>query len=428
MQESIAILVFVGAYVLIATEWVHRVVVALGGAALMLLFRVIDATDAFHSEEFGIDWNVIFLLLGMMVIVGVLRQTGLFEYLAIWAAKRSSGRPFRILVMLILLTAAASALLDNVTTILLIAPVTVLICERLGAPFVPFLLAEVFASNIGGAATLIGDPPNIIIASEADLSYVDFLVNMAPIVLVLLGVFIVLSRRSFGAALSFHPDRVSEVLSLDEREALVPGSLLTKALAVLGVVTAAFILQEILDYEPSVVALLGAGVLLLLAGDEPGRYLREVEWPTLAFFVGLFVMVGGLVKVGVIDRLAEGAIDLTDGNLLLATMLLLVVSALLSGVVDNIPYVATMAPIVAALSGSIPGDATVLWWALALGADLGGNATSIGASVNVVTLGVAERNGRKITFGEFFRQGSVVTAITIVISALYLWLRYFVLA
>lgn len=426
MQETIGIVVFVGAYVLIATEWVHRVVVALGGAALMLLFRIVDASDVFHSEEYGIAWDVIFLLFGMMVIVGVLRQTGLFEYLAIWAAKRANGRPYFILVVLVVLTAVASALLDNVTTLLLIAPVTVLICERLGVPFVPFLLAEVFSSNIGGAATLVGDPPNIIIASEAGLSYVDFLVNLAPVVVILLVVFVLMSRRMFGSSLEYHPERVSEVLALDERDALVPGSLLAKALSVLVVVTSAFVLQGVLGYEPSVVALLGAGVLLLLARGDPTHHLREVEWPTLAFFIGLFVMVGALVKTGVIDRMAEAMIGLTDGDLLLATMLLLIVSAVLSAIVDNIPYVATMAPLVTALSASFPGDATVLWWALALGADLGGNATSIGASANVVTLGVAERNGRKIRFGEFFRSGSSVAAVTIAISALYLWIRYFV--
>jgi Na+/H+ antiporter NhaD/arsenite permease-like protein len=428
MRLALAITVFVSAYALIATEWVHRVVVVLGGAALMLLFHVVDARDAFSSHEFGIDWNVIFLLFGMMVIVGVLRHTGLFEYLAIWSAKRSRGDPFRVMVLLILITAGASALLDNVTTLLLIAPVTLLLTERLGVAPIPFLLAEVLASNIGGTATLVGDPPNIIIGSRADLSYLDFLVNLGPIVVILLAVFILMAHRLFRDALVPHPERIAEVMSLEEREALEPGPMLPRALAVLGVVTVAFVLQGILGYEPSVVALLGAGVLLLIAGDGHERFLAEVEWHTLVFFMGLFIMVGALVKVGAIDSLAAWVIDLTDGNLLLATMLLLVVSAVLSAIVDNIPYVATMTPLVLALAASIPGDTTVLWWALALGADLGGNATSIGASANVVVIGAAERSGHRIRFREFLRYGIPVTAVTVTISGLYLWIRYFILA
>jgi Na+/H+ antiporter NhaD/arsenite permease-like protein len=428
MTDAIAIVVFVGAYVLIATEWVHRVVVALAGAGLMLLFRIVDAHDAFHSEELGVDWNVILLLTGMMIIVGVLRQTGLFEYLAIWAARRSRGRPFVVLVLLIVITAVASALLDNVTTILLVAPVTVLIAERFGVPAAPFLVAEVLASNIGGTATLIGDPPNIIIGSAAGLSYTDFLVNLAPLVVVLLVVFIAMSRWLFRDALHFRPERVDEVLGLDPKETLVGGTLLPKALAVLGVVTLTFGLQEVLHYEPSVVALLGAGTLLLIAPNQLQEATQEIEWGTLLFFIGLFVMVGALVKIGVIEDLARVVVDVTGGNLLLATVLLVLVSAVLSAIVDNIPYVATMVPIVATLSAELPGDTTVLWWALAIGADLGGNATSIGASANVVALGVAERSGFKVRFSQFLAYGVPTVIVTLGISLAYLWLRYFVLS
>jgi Na+/H+ antiporter NhaD/arsenite permease-like protein len=427
MKDVIAVSIFVGAYVFIATEWVHRVIVALAGAGLMLLFQILDANEAFSSETFGIDWNVIFLLLGMMIIVGVLRQTGLFEFLAIWAARRSRGRPFSVMVMLVLITAVASALLDNVTTILLIAPVTVLIAERLGAPVVPFLIAEVMASNIGGTATLVGDPPNILIGSAADLSYTDFLVNVAPLVVVLLVVFVGLSRWLFRSALVFRPERVKEVMALDPKEALVPGVLLRQALVVLAIVTLGFALQEVLGYEPSVVALLGAGVLLLVGPSHLDDVMREVEWGTLLFFMGLFVMVGGLVKVGVIEDLATFLIDVTDGDLLVATIVLVLLSAVLSGIVDNVPYVATMVPLVAALSTQLPGDTTVLWWALAIGAGLGGNATSIGASANVVALGVAERSGFKIRFTQFLRYGLPTVAVTLAIALLYLLLRYFVL-
>ena len=428
IEAIAAVAVFVVAYVLIATEWVHRVIVALFGAGLMLLFQLLDAGEAFHSTDFGVDWEVIFLLFGMMVIVGVLRHTGFFEFLAIWSAKRAGGRPFRVLVMLIVITAVASALLDNVTTVLLVAPVTLLLCERLAVPPVPFLIAEAMASNIGGTATLIGDPPNIIIGSRAGLSYMDFLTNLGPIVVVLLLLFIVMARVMFRRALTYDPEQVERLMALDEREALTDRPLLVRALAVLGVVTVAFVFHSVLHYDASVVALLGGGVLLLIARREPWPFMKEVEWQTLVFFVGLFIMVGALVRTGVIGDLADAAIDATKGNLLLATGLILVVSAVLSGLVDNIPYVATMAPLVATLAGSFSGDSTVLWWGLALGADLGGNATIIGASANVVVLGIAERAGYRIRFMEFMKYGVVVTAVTIAVSWLYLWLRYFVLA
>jgi Na+/H+ antiporter NhaD/arsenite permease-like protein len=427
MKLAIAVTVFVTAYALIATEWVHRVVVVLAGTAIMLLFHVVDAHDVFASEETGIDWNVIFLLFGMMVIVGVLRHTGFFEFLAIWSAKRARGDPFRVMVLLVLITAAASALLDNVTTLLLIAPVTLLLADRLGIAPVPLLLAEVFASNIGGTATLIGDPPNIIIGSRAGLTYLDFLIHLAPVVVVLLALFLLLAQRLFRDALVPHPERIDEVMALDEREALEPGPLLPRALAVLALVTAAFVLHGAIGYEPSVIALIGAGVLLLIAGEDHDRFLAEVEWHTLVFFMGLFAMVGALVKVGAIDALADGVIEVTGGDLLVATMLVLVVSAVASAVVDNVPFVAAMAPLVVSLAASIPGDTTVLWWALALGADLGGNATSIGASANVVMIGTAERSGHRISFGTFLRHGVPVTLMSLVVAGLYLWLRYFVL-
>jgi Na+/H+ antiporter NhaD/arsenite permease-like protein len=424
-MTATAIAVFVAAYVLIATERVHRVVAALAGGAVMLLLRILDANDAFHRRETGIDWEVVFLLLGMMLIVAVLRRTGLFEYLAIWSAKRARGRPFRIMVILCLVTAVASALLDNVTTVLLVAPVTLLIAERLGVSPVPYLIAEVLASNIGGTATLVGDPPNIIIGSRAGLSYVDFLANLAPISALTLIVFLGLARWLFRRDLTARPERVSEVLALDEREAITDPGLLLRSLIVLVVVTLAFVLQTVLHYEPSVVALMGGGVLVALSGREVGELVRDVEWETLLFFAGLFLMVGGLVEVGALDALAEWAARVTGGQPLVATMVILVVSAILSGFVDNIPYVAAMAPVVAALSADL-GGGQVLWWSLALGADLGGNATLVGASANVVVAGIAARAGHPIRFMEFLKYGVIVTAVSIAMSAVYLWLRYFV--
>ncbi len=426
----LAVIVFAAVYILIATEWVHRVAAALGGAAIMLVIGANDAQHAFFSEQAGIDWNVLFLLLGMMLIVAVLQRTGLFEYLAIWAAKRAKGRPFRVMVILVLVTAVASALLDNVTTVLLVAPVTFVVCRQLGVPVVPFLIAEALASNIGGTATLVGDPPNIIIASRAGLSYNDFLVHLAPLVVLLLVVFLGLCRWLFRDAFAYDADRAAGLAVLRERDAIRDGRLLLVSLGVLGLVTVAFVLHTVLHLQPSVVGIVGGLLLLALSRLDAHEVVKDVEWPTLAFFAGLFVMVGGLVSTGVIDRIARAAADATQDRLLLASMVLLWASAALSAIVDNIPYVASMSPIVAELVAANDGSSgkEVLWWSLALGADLGGNATAIGASANVVVLGIAERRGARISFWEFTKYGAIVTIVTIAIAAGYVWLRYFALA
>jgi Na+/H+ antiporter NhaD/arsenite permease-like protein len=360
----------------------------------------------------------------------VLRKTGVFEYTAIWAAKRARGSPLRVMILLVLITAAASALLDNVTTVLLIAPVTLLVCERLGISPIPFLIAEVISSNIGGAATLIGDPPNIIIGSRAGLTFNDFLINMAPIVVIELIVFTVLLPWIFRGSFAADPKRIADVMALNEREAIRDTRLLVKCAVVLLGVFGAFIGHSAFHIQPSVVALLGAGVLVLITSVKPKDYLISVEWETLLFFAGLFIMVGGLVKTGVIGTLARWAASVTGGNALLAVMLILGVSALLSGAIDNIPYVATMSPLVLELTRDIanPVHAEALWWSLALGADFGGNLTAVGASANVIVLGIAARAGTPISFWEFTKNGALVTLITIVIAAPYLWLRYFVLS
>ncbi|ETW24804.1 ArsB/NhaD family transporter [Mycobacterium gastri] len=427
-MSVIAITVFVVAYALIASDRVSKTLVALAGAGVMLAVRVVGSHDAFYSSETGIDWDVIFLLLGMMIIVGVLRQTGVFEYVAIWAVKRAKGSPRRIMILLVLVMAFGSAMLDNVTTVLLIAPVTLLVCDRLAINASPFLMAEVFAANIGGAATLVGDPPNIIIASRAGLTFNDFLIHMAPIVLIVLVVFVALLPVLFGS-IAVEADRVADVMSLDEREAIRDTRLLVKCGAVLLLVFAAFVAHPVLHIQPSVVALLGAGVLVVISGLGRSDYLSSVEWDTLLFFAGLFVMVGALVKTGVVDKMARAATELTSGNETLTVFLILGASAPVSGIIDNIPYVATMTPIVTELVAAMPGHVhpNTLWWALALGADLGGNLTAVGASANVVMLGIARRAGTPISFWEFTRKGIVVTAVSIALSAIYLWLRYFLL-
>lgn len=407
----LSVAVFLCAYTLIATERVDRVAAALGGAALMVLIGAADARTAFFSERTGIDWNVIFLLLGMMIIVGVLRGTGVFEYLAIWAAKRARGRPFRLMVLLVVITASVSALLDNVTTVLLIAPVTFLVCERLALPVAPFLIAEAMASNIGGTATLIGDPPNVIIAGRAGLTFNDFLLHMAPMTVVLVIVFVLLCRIMFRSVFVFRPDLAAEVMALDERAAIGDHRLLRRALSVLALVMVAFVLH----HEPAVVALLGAGALVAVTGVGAQDAVRAVEWPTLVFLAGLFVMVGALVETGVIGQVSRLAVPVSS------TMLMLWASAGLSAVVDNIPYAAAMSPVTADLVAAPGGEGQVLWWALAFGAGLGGNATAVGAAANVVVLGLAARNGTPITFWQFTRYGLVVTLVTVALVTPYLW-------
>jgi Na+/H+ antiporter NhaD/arsenite permease-like protein len=426
----LVVVAFATAYVLIATERIHRVAAALSGAAAMVVLGVVDAHVAFFSEETGVDWNVIFLLLGMMIIVGVLRQTGVFEYLAIITAKRARGRPFLIMASLMVLTALASALLDNVTTALLVAPVTLLVCDQIDAAPAPFLIAAVMASNIGGTATLVGDPPNIIIASRSGLTFNDFLLHLAPIVVVLLLITIGLCRWMFRRDLGSRPENVDALMGLDEREAITDPRLLIKSLVVLAAVVLAFVSNPILDLEPSLVALLGAGVLVAISRLEPTEYLGEVEWPTLVFFMGLFIMVGALVETGIIASLAQRATGAIGQQYFLASSVILVASGLLSGIIDNIPYVATMAPLVQDLVQAGHGDpgATAAWWSLALGADLGGNATAVGASANVVVIGIAARNGHPITFWQFTKYGLVVASVTIAVAWAYVGLRYYALS
>ena len=429
-MSVVAVVVFVVAYALIASDRINKTLVALTGAAIMVVLPVIHSDDVFYSRDTGIAWDVIFLLLGMMIIVSVLRQTGVFEYTAIWAAKRAHGSPLRIMILLVLVTAFASALLDNVTTVLLIAPVTLLVCDRLEIGPAPFLMAEAFASNIGGTATLIGDPPSIIIANRAGLSFNDFLIHLTPIVAIITGVFVALLPRLFPGAFDVDPERVADVMSLEEREAIRDPRLLIKCGVVLVAVLAGFVAHSAIHLEPSLVALLGAGVLIVISRLEHSDYLSSVEWDTLLFFAGLFVMVGALVKTGVVKDLARLATEVTGGHALLTTMFILVLSLVLSGIINNVPYAATMAPVVGQLIPAMAGHVNpqVLWWALTLGTDLGGNLTAVGASANVVILGIARRADSPISFWEFTRKGAVITAISIGLSAAYLWLRYFVLS
>jgi len=419
--------IFLVGFYYIATEKIDKVKVVLVAAGLMTVLGLTPGSEVFFSEHSGIDWNVIFLLFGMMIIVGIVKQTGLFDFLAIWAAKRSRGRPYRLMVMLMGITAIASPLLDNVTIVMLIAPVTVVICNRLGIKAQPYLIAEILAANIGGAATLIGDPPNIIIGSRAGLTFIDFLVHMTPVVIIIFALFVVLTRFLFRRSFAYHPDRVDAVMALQERRAITDPRLLARCLVVLAFVVAAFGLHSVLHLEPSIVALVGAGAMMLIARTDVDDVLREVEWPTLVFFMGLFIMVAGLVHTGVIDAIGGWVITAVGDDFLGAAGALIFGSAVLGAFFDNIPYTATMAPIVEELVAQAPDPQTgqALWWAFALGADFGGNGTAVAASANVVAIGIAARMGHPISFWQFTRYGIIVTAFSTVIAFAYVWLRYF---
>jgi len=425
-----AIVVFVLAYACIISERFNNTMVALVGAGLIMLLPVIESRDVFYSQASGIDWDVIFLMLGMMIIVSILRHTGVFEYAAIWAVKRANGSPWRIMILLMLVMALSSAILPNVVSVLLIAPVTLLVCDRLAINPVPMLMAEVFASNIGGTATLVGDPPNMIIGARKGLSFNAFLLNMAPIVLVMMLVFVAIAPLLFRGFFTVDAQRVADVMTMNEDEALQDRGLLVKCGVVIAMVFAGFIVSEAIHLQPSLVALLGAGALILISRLQRSEYLSSVEWDTLLFMIGLFIMVGALFKTGVIKTLGQLAANATGGNVLVTTMLILGASTVLSGLIDNVPYVATMTPIVSHLATVMPGQSHhhVLWWSLALGGDLGGNLTAVGSSANIVMLGIALRSGNSISFWQFTRKGVVITTVTGVLGAIYLWLRYFVLS
>ncbi len=423
---TLAIIVFIVAYVFIASEKISRIAIVLAGAAAMVIIGATDADKAFYSHETGIDWNVIFLLLGMMIIVGIIHKTGLFEFLAISAIKKSSGSPKVALVYLMILTAIASAILDNVTTILLAIPMTLIVTKHLKVSPIPFILAEVFVSNIGGAATLVGDPPNIIIASKADLSFNSFLVHMAPMVILVLLVVIPMIVFLFRKELVNAPADRDAVMKLQAHDFLKDVILLKKCLGVLTLVMIAFVLHSFLHLEPSIVALFGAGILVAISGLKPRDYVQDVEWSTLIFFAGLFIMVGGLVGSGALAELSSFLKDLFAGNTQLAALSILSISAVLSGIIDNIPYVTAMSPVISDLSVGLVGrQEHVLWWSLAFGADFGGNATIIGASANVVAIGLAAKAGIHISFWKFAKYGILVTAVSIAMVYPYIYFLYF---
>jgi len=429
--------IFLLAYALIISEKIHKTIIAIFGAGLMLMLKILEQHEAFHVEEFGIDWNVIFLLISMMVIINLMRPTGVFEYIAIKSAKWGKGEPFRIMAIFAIVTAVLSAFLDNVTTVLLITPVTLLIADALEVDPIPYLISCALASNIGGTATLIGDPPNIMIASKAQLDFMAFIYHLTPVVILIMVFYILAIKIIWGKKLITRDELKERIMRLDEREAIKDPVMLKKSLFVLALVLTGFVFHGILHFQPATIALFGAGLLLLLSKThEPHHILAEVEWPTIFFFMGLFIIVGGVVKVGLIKWMSIQVLDITQGNMFATSMVVMWFSAFASAIVDNIPYVATMNPLIIDMARQLwPHESGVqllqhpdlmpLWWSLALGACLGGNGTAIGASANVIVVGMSEKAGRRISFMKFMAYGMPIMIMTVLISAIYVWLRYY---
>jgi Na+/H+ antiporter NhaD/arsenite permease-like protein len=411
--------IFVVAYALIALERLDRTLVALLAGFVVVALGIVDQHAAFEA----IDLNVIFLLAGMMVIASTLARTGLFEWLAIRSVRLSHGEPLRLLLILSIVTAVLSAFLDNVTTVVLTAPITLSVARRLGVSPMPYLISQILASNIGGTATLIGDPPNILIGSAAGLDFAAFLVNLAPVTVLVFLAFIAVMRVAFAGSLEVPADRREAALEMTEETAITDKPLLIRGLIVVALTLIGFLLHSAIGIEAATVAMLGATILMLVARVDPHDAFREVEWSTLFFFVGLFVLVEAVVEVGIVGGIAQTLADASGGDVQFASLGLLWFSALASAIVDNIPYTATAIPVVQRLiEAGMPAEP--LWWSLALGACLGGNLTIVGASANIVVANLAARAGHPIRFADFFRYGSVVVAISLAISTAYVALRY----
>ena len=417
-QTLLAGAIFLFTYAIIVSERLHRTTAALMGGMLMVLLGILPQEEAFAA----IDLNVIFLLTGMMVIAYFMSETGIFQWAAVQAVRLGKGDPIVVMIMVALFTAVASAVLDNVTVVVLMAPVMLFVATTLDVSPIPFLITQVMASNIGGAATLIGDPPNILIGSHANIDFVTFLVNMGPPTVVILLAYIGIMAVQFRDAFAISPERRASVMRLETRGLITDPTLLMQSLVTLGLVLVGFTLHGLLHLEPATIALSGATLLLIWTRRDPHHILQHVEWSTLMFFVGLFIAVEGVVAVGLVEQAAQAVLNLTAGNVRTTTFFMLWFSALASGIVDNIPYVTTMLPLVDTLGQSMPVEP--LWWALALGADMGGNLTLIGASANVVVASIAERSGHKLTFGMFLRYGVMTVLIALLISSLWIGWRY----
>ncbi len=413
-----SILIFIAVYVFIISEKINRTVITLFGAAFMILVHIIDEQTA----VLAIDFNTIGLLIGMMMIVSILKRTGIFQYMAIKAAKYAKGEPWKIILFFSIITAISSAFLDNVTTILLIAPVTIVITDTLKVNPVPYLISEILAANIGGTATLIGDPPNIMIGGQTDLGFLDFIINLGPIVIVIFIVTLFLLKIIYRKSLDVDKENQLNLMKFDESKTIKDKALLIKCLIVLALTIIGFTLHEVLHVNTATVALFGASTLLIISKIEVEEIFLEIEWTTIFFFIGLFIIIGGLEAQHVIDNLATALLNFTKGDLILTALLILWLSAIASSFLDNIPFVGVMIPLISTFEGVM--NITPLWWALALGACLGGNGSMIGASCNVIACGVLDKNGHRLSYFRYMKIGFPLMIVSIIISMIYLLLFY----
>ena len=419
VSQIVSIAVFVIVMVAIMTEKLHRSLAAIVGAMLVLALHVLP----FDAAMEHIDFNTLGVLLGMMLFVSVVKLSGMFEFLAIKAARLAKGEPWKVMLLFVLLTAVLSSFLDNVTTVLLIGPMTLTVCKLLDVNPIPFFMTEILASNIGGTATLIGDPPNIMIGSAAGFTFFDFILYDAPAVVVILAAVLVVFYFLYGRKMHVNEEHRARIMELDEHAMIKNKRLLKQSYVMIGLVVVGFMAHGALGLESSVIALGAAGIIMLISGESIEEALANVEWTTLAFFAGLFVIVGAMAETGVIEMLAHALIDATGGNVFVTMLVLLVGSAVISSFLDNIPFVATMIPILLAME-STGMDVTPLWWAVSLGACLGGNGTLIGASANVVLSDISKKNGHEITFVQFLKTGFPIMLLTVVIAGLYLVVRF----
>ena len=423
-MDVIAGIIFIFMYMVIVSEKIHRTVAAMLGAVSMVLLGILSQETALHH----VDFNTLGLLVGMMVLVGVTSHTGLFDYVAIKAAKVAKAEPKRILIYLALITAVFSAFLDNVTTVLLMVPVTFSITQKLHLKVMPFLLTQIIASNIGGTATLIGDPPNIMIGSAVkELTFVAFIDNLAPIAILNLILVILIMEVIYKKGLHTTPELQTELMAMNEKKSLKDHKLLKKSLFVLTLVILGFFTHALTHIESSMIALAGGFLLLLLAGGSHHLVessMKAVEWATIFFFIGLFIAVGGLIETGIIGSLAGKAVELTGGDVTATSLLVLWLSALVSAVLDNIPFVATMIPLIQNMGAMGIDNLEPIWWSLALGACLGGNGTLVGASANLIVAGMAAERGVKITFINYLKIGFPLMILTIITSTVYVYVRY----
>ena len=419
VSQIVSIAVFVVVMFAIMTEKLHRSLAAIVGAMLVLALHVLP----FDAAMEHIDFNTLGVLLGMMLFVSVVKLSGMFEFLAIKAARLAKGEPWKVMLLFVLLTAVLSAFLDNVTTVLLIGPMTLTVCKLLDVNPIPFFMTEILASNIGGTATLIGDPPNIMIGSAAGFTFFDFILYDAPAVVVILAAVLVVFYCRYGRNRQVNEEHRARIMERDEHAMIKNKRLLKQSYVMIGLVVVGFMAHGALGLESSVIALGAAGIIMLISGESIEEALANVEWTTLAFFAGLFVIVGAMAETGVIEMLAHALIDATGGNVFVTMLVLLIGSAVISSFLDNIPFVATMIPILLAMESSGM-DVTPLWWAVSLGACLGGNGTLIGASANVVLSDISKKNGHEITFVQFLKTGFPIMLLTVAIAGLYLVVRF----